>query len=104
MNFPHYELPYREHVFITLKSCVCDIWPFFLNLKIPAKIKIRTSAFPEIEQRVAEFFDQAEAEGRQLSSKIVRQKALEIAEELGITNFNASKGIEDICSYHYLIK
>jgi hypothetical protein len=56
------------------------------------KFKSRNSAFPEIEAKISELFDQAEAEGKQLSSKIVRQKALEYADMLGIKNFNASKG------------
>ena len=56
------------------------------------KLKSRNSAFPEIEAKISELFDQAEAEGKQLSSKIVRQKALEYADMLGIKNFNASKG------------
>lgn len=56
------------------------------------QFKNRNSAFPEIEQKISELFDEAEADGRQLSSKVVRQKALEYADMLGIKNFNASKG------------
>ena len=64
-----------------------------LGNKINHAFKNRNSAFPEIEQKISELFDEAEAEGRQLSSKVVRQKALEYADMLGIKNFNASKGI-----------
>ena len=68
--------------------------PKWFDPKEVVRFKSRNSAFPEIEQKISELFDQAEADGRQLSSKFVRQKALEFADALGIKNFNASKGEE----------
>lgn len=67
------------------------------NPGLPNYKRIKTTKCPELERRVLEFMMLQRSHNQKLSGGIIKNQALEIADELGVENFGASNGW--LCSF-----